>query len=112
MRAAWNFSSFRGMAHSFSKHMEFLKCLKYFSFIFALVNPIISTLLVPLTRLRQACSIHSSARSSQLSDNTQLPSENRPPVGQSDVLKPSDAGKTACECQEDIFAKIFILIYL
>ena len=102
MRAAWNFSLVRGMARSFSKQMKFLKCIKYFSFIFAPVNPIISTLLAPVTRLRQACSIHSSARSSQLSDNTQFPSENRPPVEQSDVLKPSDAGKTASKCRKDI----------
>ena len=110
MRTFWNFSCIRGMAISFSKQMEFLKCLKYFSSIFPPVNPIISTLLAPVTRLRKACCIHSSARSSQLSDTNQFPSENRPPVEQSDVLKPSDAGKTASKCRKDIlFAKIFIL---
>ena len=98
MRAVWNFSSFRGIAHSFSKQMEFLECLKYFSSIFLPANTIISTLLVPMTRLRQACSIHDSARSTQFSDNNQFPSENRPPVEQSDVIKPSDGGKTVSIC--------------
>lgn len=95
MRAVWNFSSVRGMALSFSKQMEFLKCLKYFSSILSPVNPIISTLLAPVTRLRKACCVHSSTRCSQLSDNNQFSSENRPYVEQSDVLKQSDAGKTA-----------------
>ena len=108
MRAVWNFPSARGMAHSFSKQMKFPKWLKYFSF-FPPVNPIISTLSVTVTRLRQACSIHSSARCNQLSDNNQFPSENRPPVEQSDEFKPSDAGKTVSTCGKDIlFGKIFI----
>jgi hypothetical protein len=98
MRAVWNLSSVRGMAHSFSKQMEFLECLKYYSSIFLPANTIISTLLAPVTRLRQACSIHSSARSSQLLDNNQFPSENHPIVEQSDVIKPSDGGKTVSTC--------------
>lgn len=109
MRAVWNFSSARGVAHSFSKQVEFLKCLKYFSSIFLPVNPIISTLLAPVTRLRQACSIHSSARCNQLSDNNQFLSENRPPVEESDVVESSDAGKSVSTCRKNIlFGKIFI----
>lgn len=84
--------------------------LKKRSSIFPPVNPIISTLLAPVTRLRQACSIHSSALCSQLSDNNQFPSENRPPGEESDVVKPSDGGKIVSTCRKDIlFGKIFIL---
>ncbi|XP_078381977.1 small ribosomal subunit protein uS2m-like isoform X2 [Oculina patagonica] len=65
LRTVWNISSFR-------------------------VNTVISSLLAPVTRLRQGCSIHSSARSSQLLDNNQIQRENNSSVAQSHEIKTND----------------------
>ena len=88
-RISWNISPIRGMDGSFSLYMT-LCCyivLKWIYVPFIQGKTIISSLLAPLMRFRQACSIHTH---SSILSSSELSS-----AVETNVIRPDDGGKVS-----------------